>query len=76
MSLDGNRLGSAVAAAVSAAGITAGTPITPSQLEDIWQRVFREDVIEYQGNAVVNVASVTAVTPGVGISGPGTGTLS
>lgn len=57
MALDGNRLGSAVAAAIQGFGIVAGPQITTSQLEQIWQAVFREDVTEYKSFADILPAS-------------------
>ena len=44
-------------------------------LDDFAQALAEAIVEEITTNAVVVVASVTAVTPGVGVSGPGTGTV-
>lgn len=77
MALDKDRLGDAIAAAVQAQGITAGTPISTGQLQTMWRAIAKEIIDEFTGHAVVTstvaVASVTGVTPGAGASGPGTG---
>ncbi len=82
MALNTNRWGDAVAAAIQAEGITAGTPITTGQLEDIWRAIKGEDVTEITTNALVST-TVTGAT-GTGPSGgplpitaqPGTGGVS
>lgn len=69
MALDGNALGQAIKAAVSAVEDPANN---------------RDELFEAMGTAIVNyivanaqvvVASVTGVSSGVSTSGPGTGTI-
>lgn len=45
-------------------------------LDDFAQALAEAIVEEITENAVVNVVSVSQVQPGVGVSGPGTGTIS
>jgi hypothetical protein len=43
---------------------------------EVWDAVAEAIVEHIQASAVVTVASVSGVTPGSGVSGPGTGTIS
>lgn len=78
MALDGDRLGTAIAATIQSFKPAPGTAITEAQLEQMWQAIGREIVKEFEDNAeittTVAVTQVTGVTPGGGVSGPGTGT--
>lgn len=47
-----------------------------AQIEKFAEAVANAVVQHITSSAVVTVASVTGVTPGVGVSGPGTGTVS
>lgn len=59
MSLQGSpRWGDAVAAAVAGFGITAGSPITATQLRDIWRLVCTEHETEITTNAVVDPTGI------------------
>ncbi len=77
MALDKDRLGDAIANAIIAAepGFSAEEE---TDLKDKWKIIAKEIVDEIINNAVVStnvaVASVSAVTPGAGVSGPGAGT--
>lgn len=70
MALDKDRLGAAIAAAITAQSITAGTPVTPTQLENLWKAVAKEIIDEFKNNSTV---AVTGVTPG---GGTAAGTIS
>lgn len=70
LSGSGNTLGTAIADAIDG--------LTESQLQDkevIWQTISNVIVAHIVANTVVNVTSVTGVTTGAGVSGPGTGTV-
>ncbi len=66
--------GPARLAAVSAS-IPQDRELTPSELSDIWVALSGVDASHIVSTTLVAVTSVTAVTPGVGVSGPGTGLL-
>ena len=78
MALDGDTCGEAVATAL------ASGSETPAQLDEMktkWKAAMNAIFTHIQTNAEVKnvatnvaVASVSAVTPGSGVSGPGTGT--
>ena len=74
MTLDGDRLGDSIESAVDA--ISLDNPMTAGQKTQLYRAIGNSIVSELTSNAVVpvNVASVSLVTPGVGASGPGTGT--
>lgn len=74
MALSGDVLGLALKAAVDS------VPVPPGGADD----AYRQDVFKAMGAAIVShitssavviVPNVTAVTPGPGISGPGSGTI-
>jgi hypothetical protein len=68
MAMNSTAWGTRVAAAVQAAGVSAGTPVTTGQLEAIWQAIKGEDVTE-----IKNADTITNnVQPG---SGTATGTV-
>jgi len=77
MALDADRWGQAVSDAVFGFTVPQTSFITKSQLDQIWKIVCGEHKTEINTNAVVttnvSVASVTGVTTGAGVSGPGTG---
>ena len=76
MALDGNRLGTAMYTAMNALVPTpGGTGISDAKREDMWKAIGVAIVSEFTTNGVVNVANVTAVQPGGGVSGPGSGTI-
>lgn len=72
MAMDSNAWGTRVAAAIQAAGVVAGTPVTPAQLETIWKAIKAEDVTEITKAEVAT--TTTGVQPGSGTA-PGTGTV-
>lgn len=78
MALDKDRWGDAVAAAVAGISVPQDSFITPAQLQQVWRAVCGEHKTEINDNAevmtTVAVTSVSGVTPGGGVSGPGTGT--
>lgn len=62
MAMDSDAWGTRVAAAVVAAGVTAGVPVSQSALELIWKAIKAEDVTE-----VSNAETITNnVQPGTG----------
>jgi hypothetical protein len=78
MALNPNAVGTAIAAAVAAAAPPAGTAITPTQLENLWKTI-AADIFSVSGGVAgatvtVTVVSVSGVTTGPGVSGPGAGT--
>lgn len=78
MALNPTLVGTAVAGIAAASAPPAGTQITPSQLQTMWQNIMGAIYGPSGGVAgatvTVTVTSVTAVTPGGGVSGPGAGT--
>ena len=72
----GTALGDAIWNAIKAQTGATYTPAEEAKAKAIWQAMATEVVNHIVANAVVavNVTSVTAVTPGPGVSGPGTGT--
>lgn len=69
----GTAVKNAILAAVSSEGIAAGTPITESQIEKVWQAICGAHDTHISNNAQVSV-TVTSVAGGVGTA-PGTGTV-
>lgn len=76
MALDKDRLGNAIADRVIATMATPPGAGDEASLRTLMKAIADEVIKEFKNNALVNVnvASVSAVTPGVGVSGPGTGT--
>lgn len=78
MSLNANAVGNAVAAVIVAATPPAGTAITPSQLQTMWRNIVTQIFTGSGGvtgaTVTVSVTSVSGVTTGGGVSGPGAGT--
>ena len=71
MAMNGNTLGTAIYNYIIG--------LDDSQQSDtqaVWQGISNIIVSHIQTNAVISVANVTAVQPGAGVSGPGTGTIS
>lgn len=69
MPMNGDTLGAAIAGAINA--------LPQADKEDIvkvWKAVANQIVAHVQ-TATVTVTSVSGVTPGGGVSGPGTGTI-
>lgn len=54
----------------------AGAGNTTAQVSNLAQAIATAVVNHIKANAVVNVASVSGVTAGGAVSGPGTGTIS
>ena len=70
--------GPGMAAAVVAAIETVDTQMTPAQIAQLtagWDAICGAIVLYIQTNAVVEVTSVSGVSTGGGVSGPGTGTI-
>ena len=71
-------VGTACANAVTSATPAAGTPITSAQLTTLWQNIATAILTGTGGVATgtvtVTVTSVSGVTTGPGVSGPGVGT--
>ena len=72
--LNGNDLGDFIKLNVDAAVATSRVA-GEAQRQAVFRALGNSIVQYFQANAQVVVASVSAVTPGVGISGPGTGTI-
>ena len=72
MPMNGTVLGTAIMDALISGGVASES----AQARQAWLIAANQIVAHIIANAAVNVnvASVTAVTPGVGVSGPGTGT--
>lgn len=71
MALDPTRMGDAMATAVDAVGIVAGTPVTDAQRKAIWEGVATAIIAEFTANAMVNPGSFTTPTGGP-VTGEGT----
>lgn len=69
MAMNGDTLGLAIKAAVD--GVTNKT-----DRDALFKAIGGAIVAHIQANAVVAVTSVSGVTAGAGVSGPGTGTIS
>lgn len=65
--------GAGLAAAVKAA--VASIPEADRDHDAVWNAVGDAIVTFIQSNAVVTIASVSGVTTGPGVSGPGVGTI-
>lgn len=76
MPLDADRWGQAIADAIAGASVPQTSFLTPTELADLWKLIAGEHTGEVTTNALVNVTSVTGVTSGGDVSGPGTGTIS
>ncbi len=77
MPLDGEGLAAARKAAVEGVPPSDGSPAGAAAYADAVRKADSGAIVDYiKDNAVVNVASVGAVTPGPGVSGPGLGTIS
>lgn len=78
MALAPNTVGAAIAAIVTAATPPAGTPISGPQLTQMWKDISAAILTGAggvtTGTVTVTVASVSGVTTGGGVSGPGAGT--
>lgn len=70
MAMNGDALGDAIKAAVDA------LPDPKTDRTAIFRAMGNAIVAHIQANAQVAVTSVTGVTTGGGVSGPGTGTIS
>lgn len=57
MALDKDRWGTNVAAAIKAIGVTAGTPVTDTQLQNLWKAIKEQDKTEINTNADIDLAS-------------------
>jgi len=68
MAMNGSAWGTAVADAIAAIGIAAGTPITSGQLASVWQAICAEHDTHITNNAEVTVTGVTSGSS----SAPGT----
>lgn len=71
MAMNGDVLGDAIKVAVDAAA--AGDP---TDRQALFRAIANAIVTHITATAIVTVPSVSAVTPGVGVSGPGVGTIS
>jgi len=79
MALSASRLSDSILAKMKADARSGfSDPLTESQegMLRTWTDAIAAAVVEeLQANAVVTVSSVGGVTPGAGVSGPGTGTV-
>lgn len=70
MAMNNTVWGDAVAAAIQSIGVSAGTPVTPAQLQLIWRAIKGEDITHLVANAEINdVATTGTVTSGPGAGG-------
>ncbi len=82
MALSSTRLSTAIYNAITGNvnnGFSSsfGTDVTQQNLVKAWCDSIASAVVnEFTANALVNVTSVSGVTAGAGVSGPGTGTIS
>ena len=76
MALNPIPVANSIATIVSSTAPAPGTPITPAQLQTMWQQIMTAIYSDIAASAQVTVvvASVAGVTPGGGVSGPGAGT--
>lgn len=78
MALNPNTVGAAVATIVQNAAPPAGTPITDGVLLQMWKDIAAAILTGgggvTSGAVTVTVTSVSGVTTGGGVSGPGAGT--
>ena len=70
--LDANRLGDAMRAAVDAVGVA---PDIATYRTALFRALALAIVTEIKTNAVASVTSVSGVTTGAGVSGPGIGSV-
>lgn len=68
MALNANRLGDAMLTAVNAVS-------TKTDRQALFRAMAAAIIAEFQVNGTVVVVSVSGVTTGPGVSGPGTGTI-
>ena len=65
MGFDKTRWGNDIASRIAAVGVVAGTPVTPAQLQEVWQAIKEGDVAEISTNADINLAvSDMSILPG------------
>lgn len=62
MPINSNDWGDRVAAAIQGFGITAGTPITPGQLQQIWRIIKGEDKTEMTTKADIDLPAADIKT--------------
>lgn len=78
MALAPNTVGDAIATIAAGAAPPAGTQITPAQLKSMWESIAGAILTGAggvsSGSVTVSVTSVSGVTVGAGVSGPGAGT--
>lgn len=69
MAMNSNAWGDRIAAAIKGFGITAGTPITDGQLQQIWRLVKSEDQTEIDENVDINLdlGDIVSDVPALGI---------
>lgn len=73
--MNGIVLGDAIIASIDAA-VAADPHASAAQRTAVWRAIGTAIVAHITANAQVNVISVSGVTVGAGVSGPGTGTVS
>lgn len=74
MPLTNPRWGDAVAAAIKALNITAGAPVTDTQLKAVWNAVKGEDITEITTNGVV-ATTVVGTLPTGPVAATGSGAI-
>lgn len=75
MPLNGIPIGDTIAGIVKSSAPPPGTPVTDAQLKTMWEQIMTAIYADINATAVVLVASVSGVTTGGGVSGPGAGTI-
>lgn len=74
MALNGIVLGDAIKAAIDTA-VASSREANEAQRTAVWRAIGNAIVAHITGSGTVVVTSVSGVTTGVGVSGPGTGTI-
>jgi hypothetical protein len=76
MALNPTPVGDQIAAFVKSQQPAPGAPVSDNQLKAMWEGIMQliYDDIKANAQITVQVASVSGVVPGGGVSGPGAGT--
>ena len=76
MALDGDRMGIAIATAITAAKPADGAAMTPTELETMWKTIAGKIIDEFTNNGEVSTSGATGSGPAGGplpiTSQPGT----
>lgn len=67
MALDKDAWGALLLAKVQAVGVTAGTPISPTQLLEVWKAIADADKTHITGNADIDLQAADISVPAAGL---------